>query len=208
MYKSIKDDIATSIARGGRGRFIFLQDMEKVADYESVKKAFQRLTNEKMLIRIEKGIYWYPKIDTELGLGVLYPSIDMVAMAIAKRDKLRVAPTVAFAQNALGLSTQLESNVVFYTDGPERRVKVGKGKGILFLHTSDMSRFAYKSRLMQLIVTALVDYGEKGVRDSDLETIKPFLAHVAPKQFAHDIKLAPIWLQEKLKKYDIRKSEQ
>lgn len=207
MYNSIKDDIATRISRGGRGRFVFLQDMEKVADYESVKKAFQRLTNEKKLIRIEKGIYWYPKIDTELGLGVLYPSIDDIAMAIAKRDKIRVAPTVAYAQNALGLSTQVPANVVFYTDGPERRVKVGEGKGILFLHTSDMSRFAYKSRLMQLIVTALVDYGEKGIRDSDFETIKPFLTHVTPKQFTHDIKLAPIWLQQKLKKYDIRKSE-
>ena len=83
MYNSIKDDIYTRIARGGRGRFVFLQDMEKVADYESVKKAFQRLTNEKKLIRIEKGIYWYPKIDTELGLGVLYPSIDDIAMAIS-----------------------------------------------------------------------------------------------------------------------------
>ena len=199
MYKSTRDIISERISRGGRGRFWLIRDCEDAADYESVKKAFQRLTKEGKLIRIEKGIYWFPKIDTQLGLGVLLPSTEEVAMAIAKRDKSRVAPTAAFAQNALGLSTQVEANVVFYTDGPGRRVKRGNGKGILFLHTSDMSRFAYKSRLMQLIATALTDYGDKGVRDSDFDTIRPFLQHVSKKDFSHDIKLMPLWLQNKLK---------
>lgn len=199
MYKSVKDNIAERIAKGGRGRAILIQDMEKVADYESVKKAFQRLTKEGMLIRIAHGIYWYPKYDTELGLGLLLPSLDEIAMAIAKRDKIRIAPTAPFAQNALGLSTQLESNTVYFTDGVGRRIKVGNGNGILFIHTSDMSRFAYKSRLMQLIVTALTDYGVRGVRQSDFDTIRPYLAHVTKTQFEHDIKLAPVWLQEKLR---------
>ena len=197
MYKSTKDIVSERIKRGGKGRLWILRDCEDIADYESVKKAFQRLTNEGLIIRIEKGIYWYPKIETELGL--LLPSTDEVAMAIAKRDNIRVAPTAPYAQNALGLSTQVEANIVFYTDGPGRRVKRGKGNGILFLHTSDMSRFAYKSRLMQLIATALTDYGEKSVSESHLETIKPVLEHVSEKDFAHDIKLMPIWLQNKLK---------
>ena len=199
MYKSIKDIISQRITKCGRGRFWLIRDCEDVADYESVRKAFQRLTQEGKLIRIEKGIYWYPKIDTELGLGVLLPGTEEVAMAIAKRDNIRVAPSAAFAQNALGLSTQVPANVVLYTDGPGRRVKRGTGKGILFLHTSDMSRFAYKSRLMQLIAIALTNYGEKDVRDSDIDIIRPFLQHVSKKDFAHDIKLMPIWLQNKLK---------
>lgn len=200
MYKSTKDIIKTRITRGKRGRILFLQDMSDVADHESVKKAFQRLVNEGLLLRITQGIYCYPEIDTELGLGVLWPGLNKVARAIARRDKIRIAPNEAYAQNALGLSTQVPANVVFYTDGPGRRIKVGKvGKGILFLHTSDMSRFAYKSELMQLIVTALVDIGEKAINQQDLETIRPLLTKVSEKHFAHDIKLAPIWLQEKLK---------
>ena len=199
MYKSTKDIISERISRGGRGRFWLIRDCEDVADYESVRKAFQRLAKEGKLVRVEKGIYWFPKIDTELGLGVLLPGTEEVAMAIARRDNIRVAPSAAFAQNALGLSTQVPTNVVFYTDGPGRRVKRGTGKGILFLHTSDMSRFAYKSRLMQLIAIALTNYGEKDVRDSDIDIIRPFLQHVSKKDFAHDIKLMPIWLQNKLK---------
>ena len=199
MYKSTRDIISERISKGGRGRFWMIRDCEDVSDYESVRKAFQRLTKEGKLIRIEKGIYWFPKIDTELGLGILLPSTDEVAMAIAKRDNIRVAPSAGFAQNALGLSEQVPANVVFYTDGPGRRVKRGEGKGILFKHTSDMSHFAYKSRLMQLIATALTNYGEKDVQESDLNTIRPFLQHVSKKDFAHDIKLMPMWLQNKLK---------
>ena len=199
MYKSIKDDIATRIARGGKGRILFMQDMDNYANHESVKKAFQRLTNEGMLIRVAQGIYWYPKVDTELGLGLLMPSIQTIAEAIARRDHIRIAPTAVFAQNAIGLSTQMQCNVVFYTDGPGRRIKVGNGNGILFIHTSDMSRFAFRSFAMQLIVTALVDYGEDTVRKMDLSSLRPLLGNVTPKQFEHDIKLAPIWLQEKLR---------
>jgi len=199
MYKSTKDDIATRIARGGRGRIIFMQDMDNVANHESVKKAFQRLTNEGKLLRIAQGIYCYPIIETELGLGVITPSRSDVAYAIARRDKIRIAPTAAFAQNALGLSTQMQTNTVFYTDGPGRRIKVGTGKGILFIHTSDMSRFAFHSEIMQLIVTALVDYGDEVVSKIDLSSIRPLINKVTKKQFEHDIKLAPIWLQQKIK---------
>lgn len=199
MYKSTKDIVMTRISRGGRGRILFLQDMDGVAEHESVKKAFQRLTKEGVLVRLTQGIYWYPKYDDELGLGMLMPSRDDIVRAIARRDKIRVAPNAPFAQNALGLSTQVPANTVYYTDGPGRRIKVGQGKGVLFLHTSDMSRFAFRSDVMQLIVTALTDYGEKSVTDAHLETIRPFLAHVTEKQFAHDVKLAPLWLQEKLK---------
>jgi len=199
MYKSIKDDIATRIARGGRGRILFIQDMDKVANHESVKKAFQRLTKEGMLIRIAQGIYCYPKIETELGLGVITPGRSEVAYAIARRDNIRIAPTAAYAQNALGLSTQVQANTVFYTDGPGRQIKVGAGKGILLIHTSDMSRFAFHSELMQLIITALTDYSEEVVSKMDLSPIRSLLTHVTDKQFTHDIKLAPIWLQEKIK---------
>lgn len=194
MYKSTKDIIMTRISRGGRGRILFLQDMDDVAEHESVKKAFQRLTKEGVLTRLTQGIYLYPQFDEELGIGMLIP-----VRAIARRDKIRVAPNAPFAQNALGLSAQVPANTVYYTDGPGRRIKVGQGKGILFLHTSDMSRFAFRSNVMQLIVTALTDYGEKNITEAHLETIRPFLAHVTEKQFAHDVKLAPIWLQEKLK---------
>jgi hypothetical protein len=71
------------------------------------------------------------------------------------------ATTGAFALYQLGLSTQIPANVVFITDGSPRRVTIGKGRGILFKHTSEMRTFAYQSQLMGLTVTALLDTHQK-----------------------------------------------
>jgi hypothetical protein len=39
-------------------------------------------------VRLAHGIYLFPKIDKKLGLGVLYPSVEEIAKAIAERDKI------------------------------------------------------------------------------------------------------------------------
>ena len=72
-------------------------------DIKSVSKSLERLTNDAVIIRLANGIYLYPKIDKELGLGVLYPSIEDIAIQIAKRDRARIAPTGAYALNLLSL---------------------------------------------------------------------------------------------------------
>ena len=73
------------------------------------------------IIRIARGIYCKPKVDTEFGFGILYPSVDEVAQAIAQRDKCRIVPTGDAALNKLGLSTQVPMNAAYYTDGTPRR---------------------------------------------------------------------------------------
>lgn len=41
----------------------------------TINKSLERLEESKILVRIARGIYYYPKIDTKLGIGILYPSI-------------------------------------------------------------------------------------------------------------------------------------
>ena len=57
------------------------------------------------------------KIDKVLGLGILYPTFEEIAAAIARRDKAKIVPTGIYALNQLGLSTQLPMNVVYLTEG-------------------------------------------------------------------------------------------
>ena len=107
-------------------------------------------------------------------------------------------PTGAYVLNMLGLSTQVPANVVFVTDGSPRRVSIGKGKGILFKHTSEMRNFAYQSQMMMLIVTAMREIGEGNITSEQLEIIKTHLKKVSPEQFQNDIQLAPIWVRKTL----------
>lgn len=151
--------------------------------------------SEGILVRLAHGIYYYPKIDTELGLGILYPSIDEIAKAIAKRDKAKIVPTGAYALNRLGLSTQIPMNVVFLTSGTPRRVNVGNGHGILFKHSSSGKNFDYRSELMMLIVTAMREITKEKLTDEECAKILEFKDKVPASDFNHDIQLAPAWVR-------------
>ena len=139
---------------------------------------------------------YYPKEDKEYGLGIIYPSVEDIAQAIAKRDKAKIVPMGAYALNRLGLSTQMHMNVVFLTNGAPRRIKIGNGRGILFKHSSSGKNFAYKSELMMLVVTAMRTIGENKITDEERNVLVEHAKNVNDNDFKHDIKLAPAWVRK------------
>ncbi len=199
MNKSVGDSTQQAIKKRiiakGRGQFVFLQDFSTIGTRNATKKAFQRLANDGFIMRIANGIYYYPRIDKELGFGVLQPSLSDVANAIAKRDKAVIIPTGPYALNMLGLSMQVPANAVYLTNGSPRRIHVGHGKGILFIHTSDNKMLAFRSQLMLLIVIAMREIGEKNITEEEIKTIKQHLQNVTHGDFEHDIRLAPVWVR-------------
>jgi hypothetical protein len=141
------------------------------------------------------GIYYYSKIDKKLGLGILYPSLETVAEAIAKRDKARIVPTGLYALNRLGLSTQVPANFVFLTDGSPRRIKIGNGKGILFKHTAPRN-LAFKSGLAMLITFTLKEITQERITDEHLDRLKSVLQQAPKEQILQDAKLMPAWIKK------------
>ena len=199
MKNSISNTIKQKIISKGRAKFWFIDDFVAIGNNESVRKALQQLTNEQMLLRICHGVYYYPKIDRELGLGVLMPSKESTALAIAKHAGLKIVPTGAFALNALGITTQMQTVVAFLTNGRARQIDLGQGKYINFFHSSSQRLFQYKSYRMILIIQAMTELSKNGITDDVRSTLKEQLSLVSEKDFIHDIKLAPIWAQTILK---------
>lgn len=78
MEENIGKRIVNNIKKYGRGSIFFPNSFVSYGDIKSVSKALERLTNDAVIIRLANGIYLYPKIDKELGLGVLYPSVDIL----------------------------------------------------------------------------------------------------------------------------------
>lgn len=193
-YNTIKSQVEMS----NKGTLFFPEGFAPIGSSDAVRSALVRLCQSGELVRVAQGIYFKPKIDTKWGSGMIPPSIEEIAEGIAKRDKVRIAPTGAYVLNQLGLSTQIPANVVYLTDGSQRRVSVGKGKGILFKHSSEMRIFAYQSRLMQMIVTAMREIGEGNLTDEQMVIIKSHLKNVSEEDYQNDIQLAPIWVREKL----------
>ncbi len=197
---STYNDIKQRVESSERGTLFFPDTFSSAGSSDAVRSALVRLCENKILIRVAQGIYYYPRIDTKWGSGFIPPSIEEIAKGIATRDKVRIVPTGSYALYQLGLSTQIPANVVFVTDGSPRRVSIGKGKGILFKHTSEMRTFAYHSQLMLLVVTAMREIGEECVTEEHMRIINTHLENVSQEEFNHDIQLAPIWVRKALMK--------
>lgn len=194
---STQKNIKCRIVKEGRGRCIFSQDFAQYGTQNAVRLAFFRLVQEGLIIRVAQGIYWYPKIDKELGLGVLFPDTDTIAYAVAARDNARIVPDANAALNMLGFSTQVPANTVYLTSGVGRRInlQIGNGNSILFKHTSNGSLFAYKSKLMLLLVLSIREIGPN-LRDDEKELIRKHLSHISEKDYKHDIQFVPGWIRD------------
>lgn len=196
--QSAYNEIKQRIESTERGTLFFPDDFAEIGTSDAIRSALVRLCRSGILVRVAHGIYYYPKIDTKWGSGIIPPGIEEIANGIVKRDKVRIAPTGAYVLNLLGLSTQVPANAVFITDGSPRRVTIGKGKGILFKHTSEMRNFAYHSRMMMLIVTAMREIGEGNITDNQMKIIKSHLKNVPVEDMKKDTQLAPAWVRKKL----------
>ena len=193
--QSLDDKIIKRISKRGRGTAFCASDFAIIGDVKSVSKALERLTNSKKIIRVARGIYCYPKIDKELGFGVLYPSFDEIAKIIAKRDKARIVPTGLYALNKLGLSTQVPMNIVYLTDGSSRKIKITNGRGILFKHTAPKN-FAFQNEIIMLLTLALKEIGQEKVTKRHLLKIKEILQNEPKKKILKDLKLMPNWIRK------------
>jgi hypothetical protein len=198
--ESTVNKIENKIKNNKRGKLFFQEDFATFGTPNATQLALAKLQKSGLLMRVAHGIYYYPKINTNKYIDNKYlpPSIEDIAYGIAKRDKIRIVPTGSYALNTLGLSTQVPANVVFVTDGAPRRIAVGKRRGILFKHTSEVRSLAYKSKLLMLIVSALREIGENKATPKQLEIIKLHLANVSQKEFDADIQLMPIWVRKTL----------
>ena len=200
MEENIGKRIVNNIKKCGRGSIFFPNSFVSYGDIKSVSKSLERLTNDAVIIRLANGIYLYPKIDKELGLGVLYPSVEEVALQVAKRDKAHIAPTGAYAMNLLGLSTQVPMNVVFLTDGSPRKIRLGNDKTITFKHTVPKN-LAFVNKTAQLATFALKEIGKSSVNEEHQEALKQAFSTINEKSIEADYKLMPAWIRKIIKSF-------
>jgi len=108
----------------GRGAVVTAKDFLDVASRDAVDQSLTRLTKRTTLNRVGRGLYYYPRVNQNLGIDVP-PDADLVAKALGRQTGSRVVSSSAMAANRLGLSTQIPAKHVYFTDGQSRNVKVG-----------------------------------------------------------------------------------
>ena len=188
--------IKTEITSGEKGKLYFPNSFSTDFNIGAVTRALSRLEKEGILVRLAQGVYLYPETNR---FGIVRPSLDEIASAIAHKDNALIIAAGSTALNKLGLSDQVPLNAVYHTTGSGRIVKIGTRK-IRFKHTAPRN-FVYKSKIMPLIVEAMKALKEENVDDKTLKQIEEIVFSLKKEEldsFRQDINNTPIWIRKQL----------
>jgi hypothetical protein len=165
-------------------------DFLDLGSREAVDLALHRLARKGTIRRLARGVYDFPKEHPVLGL--LAPSADTVARALAGRDRTRLQPSGAYAANLLGLSEQVPAKAVFLTDGPTRTVQVGPMT--IQLRRTTPRNMEAAGRLSGLLMQALRELGEEHVTPERRAHLKQTIPADQRRELLKDLRLAPAWM--------------
>jgi Family of unknown function (DUF6088) len=176
----------------GRGWVFTPRDFLTLGTRRAIDRALARLTRDKTIRRLAQGIYDYPRVHKKL--GILAPNPDDVAAASAARTGSRVQVSGARAANLLGLTDQVPAQLVYLTDGPAHRVKIGAQT--VQLKPARPSKFPGAGTPAGLALQAVRALGPKANKDLVVRRLSRALNGRDRAQLMKLIKHAPIWSHE------------
>ncbi len=188
--QAIDSRIVAAIRARGHGAVFVPADFLDIGSREAVDVALHRLAREGTIRRLARGVYDFPKEHPVLGL--LAPSAEDIAQALAGRDRTRLQPAGAYAANALGLSEQVPAKAVFLTDGPARTVKIGPTT--IQLRRTTPKNMEAAGRLSGLLIQALRELGQEHVTPERRDHLKRTLPAEKRRELLKDLRLAPAWM--------------
>lgn len=156
----------------------------------SVGMVLTRMVRGETIRRLARGLYDFPRKHDQLGL--LFPSVDMVVEAVARRDGVRLQPSEATAANILHLSEQVPMRVVYETDGPARKIKIGT-LTIQFRNRAPR-KMATAGKMSGLVLAALRGLGKRYVTQEQVAHLRQLLTPEDRKRLLLDLPQAPAWM--------------
>lgn len=178
---------------GGRGGVFTPGDFLGIAGRAAVDQALSRLVKGGKLRRLARGLYDFPKVHPQLGL--LSPAPDDIAQALARETGSQLQIAGARAANALGLTSQVPAKTTYLTDGPSRRVVLGK-RVVDLRHASPKHLIAPGSAA-GTVVQALRHVGAMRAGDVAQVAVRRLSAN-DKKMLASSAVQAPAWMRPTL----------
>lgn len=190
--QTIETKVIDRIYGHGRGWVFTPRHFLDLGARPAITSALTRHTDAGRIRLLARGLYDYPTHHPRLGR--LAPSTDAVAQALAGRDVVRLQPSGAYAANLLGLSEQVPMKVVFLTDGPSRRVRLGRQE--IILKRTTPRNMATARRISGLVIQSLRQMGQRHVDVAVLDTLKRQLSEDDKRQLLKDLRYAPAWIAD------------
>ena len=155
------------------------------------EKLCPNFKNKTSLRRLAQGVYDYPKKHDLL--GIIPPDLNEVAKAIAEKNGVQIQPAGAHAANLVGLSMQVPGRIIFLTEGPSKKVKIGNQE-IIFKKTTKKIMSSAGTR-EGLLIQALKNLGKDHIDQKARAQISKFLKDSTEKEIKKNMKFAPAWIR-------------
>ena len=191
MAQDIINTVKKVIIGHGRGWCFTPRHFLDLNSDTGVRQALSRLQREKMIRRLAQGLYEYPRVHEVL--GILPPQVDEVANAIAEKNGIQIQPSGAYAANLIGLTTQVPGKIVFLTNGPSKKIKVGKQE-ILFRTTTEKNMHPAGTKV-GLVIQAYRNLGKDNIDDTARARTQKFLKGTSRSEIVKLLKYAPQWIR-------------
>jgi len=191
MAQDIINTVKKVIIGHGRGWCFTPRHFLNLNSDTGVRQALSRLQREKMIRRLAQGIYEYPRVHEVL--GILPPQADEVANAIAEKNGIQIQPSGAYAANLIGLTTQVPGKIVFLTNGPSKKINVGKQE-ILFRTTTEKNMRPAGTKV-GLVIQAYRNLGKDNIDDTVRARTQKFLKGTSRSEIVKLLKYAPQWIR-------------
>lgn len=190
MNNTIVSEVKNRITSNGKGWCFTPKHFVDLDSDTGVRSALSRLEKEGMIRRLSHGLYEYPRVHKELGM--LPPQIDQVAKAISEKNGIRIQPSGAYAANLVGLTEQVPGRVIFLTNGPSKKFKIGK---LEILLKTAREKTLHATGKVGLAIQALKNIGKNHIDDKSISRLRRFLGDVSENELKQNLKYAPQWVR-------------
>ena len=160
----------------------------------ALDQTLSRFVKKGEIARISRGVFVRPKKSRYV--GEVLPEPSKVAQAIASVHRVQGAE----AARLLGLTTQMPLQAVFYTSGPNRKLKLGNL--LLTLKHVAQRKLALAGKPSGLALSALWYLGKEQVTTGTIKTIRAKLTPEAFEEFRAETPAMPAWMADTLHRYE------
>ena len=195
--QTMKNQVLERIRHFHAGRAFVAKDFLDIASRGTVDVALSALVREGKIRRIQRGLYDRPKSNPALG-GVLSVDIDQAARALARRFQWTIVPEGAWAANLLGLSTQVPAKIVYLSDGPNKKVSLGRRT----LHFKHARPHVFKERggKPAIVIEALRYLGQEHVDRKVALRLRRVLSDAEKRRLIKATRFGVEWIYDVAKK--------
>jgi len=188
-----KEKIKKRITEMDNGTVFVAKDFLDITEYETARKALNRLTSDGNIKKVTRGVYYNPRFSEKLKEYEV-PSPHQVALAIARKFNWNIAPSGITALNLLGLSTQVSAKWSYISDGAYNSFKIDNVT-IEFKHRSnrEITGMSYKTALVIQGIKAL---GKSNIDETVINKFRAALTEEERQILLFESKPTTVWVYQ------------